>query len=85
MAAEISFSTTPQSILSSRHNAFLGPRPALQIPPSLHKIHGILRRLNLTVCFVLEDEKLRGTREPEDEEESGEVERAIYHSFISLN
>ncbi|KAG6426535.1 hypothetical protein SASPL_110760 [Salvia splendens] len=71
MAAGISFSTTPRPILRSRHS----PRPALQIPPPLHRIHGILRRPNLTVCFVLEDEKLREIRELEDE--SGGVERAI--------
>ena len=34
-----------------------------------------MRRPNLTLCFVLEDEKLRGIREAEDE--SGGVERAI--------
>ncbi|KAL1550723.1 Phospholipase A2 crotoxin acid subunit CA [Salvia divinorum] len=78
MAAGISFSTTPGPILRSRHSPFLGPRPTLQIPPSLHRIHGSLRRPSLTVCFVLEDEKLRGVREPEDEEEeSGGVKRAI--------
>ncbi|KAG6429489.1 hypothetical protein SASPL_107540 [Salvia splendens] len=75
MAAGISFSATSRPILRSRHSPFLGPRPALQIPPSLHRIHGIFRRPNLTVCFVLEDEKLRGSLEPEDE--SGGVEMAI--------
>ncbi|KAL1564052.1 beta-carotene 3-hydroxylase [Salvia divinorum] len=77
MEAEISFSTTLRLILRSSHNPFLGPRPALQIPLSLHRIHEILRRPNLSVCFILEDEIMREIREPEDEEESGEVERAI--------
>ncbi|KAH6809669.1 beta-hydroxylase 1 [Perilla frutescens var. frutescens] len=68
MAAGIS---SPGAILHLKHSPFLGPKPT-----QLKRFHGVLRsgrRMpNLTVCFVLKDEKLT-----EREEESNGVERAI--------
>ncbi|KAH6770904.1 beta-hydroxylase 1 [Perilla frutescens var. hirtella] len=68
MAAGIS---SPGGILHLKHSPFLGPKPT-----QLQRFHGVLRsgrRMpNLTVCFVLKDEKLT-----EREEESNGVERAI--------
>lgn len=81
MAAGISVATTPGAVLRA---PFLGPKPAaraLRFSPSLHRVEAILRlgrrSPNLTVCFVLGDEKLSGIQESEEEEESGGVERAI--------
>ncbi|KAG6422564.1 hypothetical protein SASPL_119141 [Salvia splendens] len=75
MAARISFATAPRATL--RHAPFLGPKPAAIA--SLHWISRSERRRrpNLTVCFVLEDEKLRAINGPEAEEASGGVGRAI--------
>ncbi|XP_047973138.1 beta-carotene hydroxylase 2, chloroplastic-like [Salvia hispanica] len=78
MAARISVAAAPRATL--RHGPFLGPKP--KPIASLHWIsrseRSRRRRPNLTVCFVLEDEKLRAIDEPEAEEEaSGGVGRAI--------
>lgn len=85
MAAGISVATAPGTVLRSSYSPFLGPKPvarALRISPSLQSVGGILRlgrrrSPNLTVCFVLEDEKLRGIQESEEGEASGGVGRAI--------
>ncbi|KAL1565539.1 Phospholipase A2 crotoxin acid subunit CA [Salvia divinorum] len=74
MAARISVATAPRA-------PFLGPKPgaALRTIASVRWISRPERRKrpNLTVCFVLEDEKLRAVNEPEAEEDGGGVGRAI--------
>lgn len=80
MAAGISSSTSPGAILHLKHSPFLGPRPASLVTVTrTHNLQRVLRsgrrRPNLTVCFVLEDEKVMSIEE--SEEESNGVGRAL--------
>lgn len=60
--------TTSRNVIHFRHTPFLGPKPtsllapSLRVPHSIQKFNGVLRfkrrKPGLTVCFVLEDEKL---------------------------
>ncbi|KAI3471167.1 hypothetical protein Pfo_027830 [Paulownia fortunei] len=82
MAAGISIVTNSRTIVFFKHSPFLGLKPTSLATPtvrlshSLQKCHGILRfkrkKPNLTVCFVLEDEKLTQLGSRDLEEESGE-------------
>ncbi|KAK6117652.1 hypothetical protein DH2020_048614 [Rehmannia glutinosa] len=82
MAVGISVATTSRTVVHFKHSPFLGPKPTSLAAPNFRvsrfpqKCHGILRikrrKPNLTVCFVLEDEKLRYSGSREVEEESGE-------------
>lgn len=63
-AARISFSSTSRTIYF-RHSPFLGPkptsttRPVYPVSPNLGPILKSRRKPSFTVCFVLEDEKLK--------------------------
>ncbi|KAK4436272.1 Beta-carotene hydroxylase 2, chloroplastic [Sesamum alatum] len=82
MAAGIYIATPSRTVVHLKHSPLLGPKPtslaapALRLSHSLEKFHGILRlkrkKPNLTVCFVLEDEKLTRLGSRDLGEESGE-------------
>ncbi|KAI3458101.1 hypothetical protein Pfo_014764 [Paulownia fortunei] len=85
MAARISVATTSRTIVHYKHIPFLCPKPTslvtptLLLSPSVLKFHRILRskrkKPNLTVCLVLEDEKLSGGTQlgiQDSEKESGQ-------------
>ncbi|KAL7108346.1 hypothetical protein ACP275_06G106900 [Erythranthe tilingii] len=84
MAAGISMATTSRTIVHSSHSPFLGPKPTSlftptsKLPHSLQKFHGVLRfkrrKSNLTVCFVLEEEKLADWITRDSGEGSGDGE-----------
>ncbi|KAK4487231.1 hypothetical protein RD792_006551 [Penstemon davidsonii] len=78
MAAGFSVTTTTsRTTVHFNHNPFLIPKPTssisstLLLSPSVKKFHGVLRyrrkKPNLTVCFVLEDEKLISVTQLEKE------------------
>nr|ALE33754.1 beta-carotene hydroxylase 2 [Erythranthe lewisii] len=74
--------TTSRTIVHSSHTPFLGPKPTSlfpatsKLPRSLQKFRGILRfnrkKSNLTVCFVLGEEKLADWRSRDLGEGSGD-------------
>lgn len=77
MAAGIYIATPSRTVVHFKHSPLLGPKPsslaapALRLSHSLGKFPGISRKKpNLTVCFVLEDEKLRRLGEESGEESS---------------
>ncbi|KAL0358929.1 UNVERIFIED_CONTAM: hypothetical protein Sangu_0742300 [Sesamum angustifolium] len=79
MAAGIYIATPSRTVVHLKHSPLLGPKPTslaaptLRLPHSLQKFQGIKRRKpNLTVCFVLEDEKLTRLGSRDLGEESGE-------------
>ncbi|KAL0452466.1 UNVERIFIED_CONTAM: Beta-carotene hydroxylase 2, chloroplastic [Sesamum latifolium] len=79
MAAGIYIATPSRTVVHLKHSPLLGPKPispALRLSHSLQKFHGILglkrKKPNLTVCFVLEDEKLTPLGSRDLGEESGE-------------
>ncbi|KAL0382387.1 UNVERIFIED_CONTAM: Beta-carotene hydroxylase 2, chloroplastic [Sesamum calycinum] len=79
MAAGVYIATPSRTVVHLKHSPLLGPKPTslaaptLRLPHSLQKFQGIKRRKpNLTVCFVLEDEKLTRLGSRDLGEESGE-------------
>nr|AIX87525.1 carotenoid beta-ring hydroxylase 1 [Lycium ruthenicum] len=73
-AARISFTSTSRTIYF-RHSPFLGPKPTSTSPfcPNLGAILKYRRKPSFTVCFVLEDEKLK----PQFESGAEEIEKKI--------
>ncbi|PIN20288.1 Beta-carotene 3-hydroxylase [Handroanthus impetiginosus] len=81
MAAGVSVATNSRTVAHFKHSPFLGPKPTAfgaptsQVSQSLQKFHGFLRcrrkKPNLTICFVLEDEKLTQLGSGDLREESG--------------
>ncbi|KAK4403620.1 Beta-carotene hydroxylase 2, chloroplastic [Sesamum angolense] len=79
MAAGVYIATPSRTVVHLKHSPLLGPKPTslaaptLRLPHSLQKFQGIKRKKpNLTVCFVLEDEKLTRLGSRDLGEESGE-------------
>lgn len=85
-AARISFSSTSRTIYF-RHSPFLGPKPTSTTPPLLSpNLDAILRsrrKPSFTVCFVLEDEKLKPQFEVEAEDIEKKIEEQISASRLA--
>ncbi|KAL2556109.1 Beta-carotene 3-hydroxylase 1 [Forsythia ovata] len=82
MAAGISVTVAGCSsrTIHFKHSPFLGPKPTKLFSPSIQKFDKILRckrKNNLTVCFVLENEKLDTSRELERSPTVEEIEREL--------
>lgn len=90
-AARISFSPTSRTIYF-RHSPFLGPKPISTTPyvphispfsPNLDSILRSRRKPSFTVCFVLQDEKLKPQFEVEAEDIEKKIEEQISASRLA--
>ncbi|CAI9767681.1 unnamed protein product [Fraxinus pennsylvanica] len=80
MAAGLSVAGCSSRTILFKHSPFLGPKPTKLFFPSIHSFDKILRckkRNNLTVCFVLEDEKFDTSRELERNPTVEEIQRDL--------
>ncbi|CAA2991771.1 beta-carotene hydroxylase [Olea europaea subsp. europaea] len=80
MAAGISVAGCSLRTILFKHNPILGPKPTKLFSPSIQNLDKILSckwKNNLTVCFVLEDEKLESSGELERNPTAEEIEREL--------
>ncbi|XP_022872860.1 beta-carotene hydroxylase 2, chloroplastic-like [Olea europaea var. sylvestris] len=80
MAAGISVAGCSSRTILFKHNPILGLKPTKLFSPSIQNLDKILSckwKNNLTVCFVLEDEKLESSGELERNPIAEEIEREL--------